>query len=876
MPREAAETPLMKQYNAFKAKYPEALLLFRIGDFYETFGQDAVIASQVLGIVLTKRANGAAAEIELAGFPHHALDTYLPQLVRSGYRVAICEQLEDPKLAKGIVKRGVTEVVTPGVALSDRLLDHRSNNYLASIHFSLAAPNRLGLAFVEVSTGDFFCTSGDIDTAEKLLFSLAPSEVLVARRDLSRFKAQFGDDFYASRLEDWVFDFTTGHQLLCRHFNTTSLKGFGVEDHPDGITAAGVLIHYLHSNEYRNLQHLQRLYLLDSGEYLTVDRFTLRNLELLQPLHPDGRALVEVLDQTRTPMGARLLRRHIALPLRDRAAIAERHDRIAVLIDHPARLAELQPLLRAVGDPERWLARLSTRRITPRECASLRASLQAASRLRDLVETWQAPAYLSWLASWQSVEPAFDLLMRTLADDCPANVQQGGFIRVGVSARLDEVRCLRDSGEAILEDIREREAQRTGISSLKIRFNRVFGYYIEISHANRSKVPDDYIRKQTLANAERYVTPELKELEAKILTAEADQQVLELHLYEQLLDALQVHLPALQHDARLLAEIDVIQSWATLARTRNYVRPEILESTELQIHQGRHPVIESLLPPDQPYIPTDVSLDTVEQQILIITGPNMAGKSAVLRMTGLVVLMAQMGGWVPARSARIGWVDRLFTRVGASDNQAQGESTFMVEMNESARILNNATPRSLILLDEVGRGTSTFDGVSIAWAMVEYLHEEAAHAARTLFATHYHELAALADQYPRIRNYHVAVREAEGKILFLRQLLPGSSAHSFGIQVAEMAGMPRRVVERARELLPWLEEQFAGERNAPRPFVVPTRSDALPQVQLKLFHLEDETAQRVRLWLNRIDLERLTPMDAMIKLIELKKMLDES
>ncbi len=869
-PDKSAETPLMKQYNAIKAKYPGTLLLFRMGDFYETFGDDAVTASRILGITLTRRANGAAADIELAGFPHHQIDAYLPRLVRAGQRVAVCDQLEDPKQAKGIVKRGVTEIVTPGTALADPLLDRAQSNYLACLVRDESG-RVLGAAFLELSTAEFFCLEGPPQRVEKLLYALRPAEVVVARRDVRAIKDDYGDDFYLHRLEDWVFDAAFAHERVLKHFGLHSLKGLGLDDQPLGTVAAGVLLHYLELNEHHRLGHLTRLVPFADAQVMGLDRYTVRNLELVQPLHADGRALVDVIDQTLTPMGARLLRRRLLFPLTDAAEITRRLDAVASLVADGELLNSLSERLRRLGDLERMAARLATRRIGPRELGALRASLDHAAALWGrLHDGGPAPfAEAVRQARTADLSPLMHLLATELADEPPATLAHGGVIRAGLSPELDELRTLKADTEGYLRALREREALRTGITSLKVQFNKVFGYYIEITHAHRDRVPSDYIRKQTLTGAERYITPELKTFEEKMLTAEERIARLEAERWDDLLERLQPYLAPLQKQAALLAAVDVAHGLARAALLNGYARPEVVEAEGLDIEAGRHPVIERLLPREQPYVPNDLQLRADDAQILLITGPNMAGKSALLRQTALIVILAQMGSYVPALRARIGVVDKVFTRVGASDNLAAGESTFLVEMNETARILNTATARSLILLDEVGRGTATYDGVSIAWALVEYLHEFAPVAAKTLFATHYHELAELAERLPRVRNFHVAVKETQGRVIFLRKLLPGHAEHSFGIQVAEMAGLPRPLVERARALLVHFEaEHGAALRAAAGSPTEVSRS------QLSMFTLADDTANRIRSLLQGVDVNRLTPIEALLKLQEIQQALD--
>lgn len=871
-PTHASETPLMKQYNAIKAKYPETLLLFRVGDFYETFSDDAIRASKVLGITLTKRANGAASEIELAGFPHHALDTYLPRLVKAGVRVAVCDQLEDPKLAKGIVKRGVTEIVTPGTAMSESLLERATANYLAAIH--LPEKGRFGAALLEASTGEFFCLEGVSNRLDALLSQLQPTEILLPRSQLRELRELLGESLNFFRLEDWIFQPAYTTEQLLRHFNTTSLKGFGVEDLRHGTTAAGAILHYLKENEHQHLGHIRALQPFDEGHHLLLDRFTLRNLELLRPMQPESKSLVEVLDHTQTAMGARLLRRWLAFPLRARHAIESRYDCVGALTTAHETRAVIRQQLARIADLERLAMRLATLRLTPREAATIRQSLEA---LAPLAQQAAHPAFEGWRRTLPDVTDALRILQQQLADDPPADLAKGGVLREGVHAELDEYRAIQRDAKAYLEDFRQRESVRSGIASLKVQYNRVFGYYIEVSKANAARVPDDYIRRQTLTGAERYITPELKTFEDKMLRAEENLFRLEAELYQGLLQQLQPQVSTLQAAAQRVAELDVYASLAQQAVAFGYTRPTLLDSDVLEITQGRHPVIETLLPRDQPYVPNDLRLDGSQQQLLLITGPNMAGKSALLRQTALLVILAQMGSFVPAQHLETGLFDKVFSRVGASDNLAAGESTFMVEMQETARILNQATPRSLVLLDEIGRGTATFDGVSIAWALVEYLHNTPERAAKTLFATHYHELAVLADRLERVQNFTVAVRELSGRIIFLRTLVPGSSEHSFGIQVAEMAGIPPSLILRAQELLAHFENQSTLKLDeSPLAPVVQQAKNIrkLPSPpQLQLFSLYDEAAMEVRRLLDGVDVNTLTPIEALLKLQEIQQAL---
>ncbi|MEM6263611.1 MAG: DNA mismatch repair protein MutS [Bacteroidota bacterium] len=858
----------MTQYYAIKAKYPGTLLLFRVGDFYETFGQDAIEAAAVLGIVLTKRNNGAS-QIELAGFPHHSLDTYLPKLVRAGKRVAVCDQLEDPKQAKGIVKRGVTELVTPGVTFNDKVLESNEHNYLASVH--LADGKQLGVSFMEVSTGDFFCFSGTPTYVEKVLNTLQPSEILVNRRGIRKFTELFGEKFYLSRVDEWVYQPDYTREKLLGLFGTTSLKGFGVEDDVLGTIAAGSIIHYLNQNQQHDLGHISRIYPFNDSAFVWLDQFTVRNLELLHPLHPDGTSLVEVLDQTASPMGARRLRQGILFPLKDPTAIRQRLDMVETFIKWPGPMEELGELLRQVGDLERLASKMATRRLTPREAALLRESLKLLTPIKRVLDRFESEPLHKKAQAFESVEGILGVLERYLKEEVSSNINEGNVIRSGVSEELDELRNLRDNSKAVLIDIQQREVQRTGITSLKIGFNKVFGYYLEVTNAHKDKAPAEWIRKQTLTNAERYITEELKMYEDKILNAQERILTLEIKLYQEFLAHLQAYIMPVQHNGRLIGELDMLLSFALTAKHRQYVKPDILETDELEIEAGRHPVIETGMPPDNPYVPNDIRLDNQEQQIIIITGPNMAGKSALLRQTALIVLMAQMGSFVPADRAKVGVVDKVFTRVGASDNISSGESTFMVEMNETAQIANNATNRSLILLDEIGRGTSTYDGVSIAWALVEYLHETEQCQAKTLFATHYHELNELENRLERVRNFNVSVREVDGSILFLRKLKPGGSEHSFGINVASMAGMPKAVIKRADQLLRHFEANKVNDKEAAKAIKFSSRQS----IQLNMFELKDADTLRIRQILAGVDVDRMTPVEALLKLQEIKEALVE-
>lgn len=861
--KSAKETPLMQQYNRIKTQYPGTVLLFRVGDFYETFGEDAVRVADILGIVLTKRNNGGS-DVELAGFPHHSLDTYLPKLVRAGQRVAVCDQLEDPKQAKGIVKRGVTELVTPGVALSDKILQQKESNYLAAVHFQGKV---LGAAVIEVSTGEFFCFSGPENKVQNLIQSLQPAEILVPRKDIRAFKESFGDKHYLSRQEDWVFQAQYGKEKLQEHFQTTSLKGFGLEKEEDGVAAAGAILHYLRENQQENLGHISSISSFDDSGFVWLDQFTIRNLELIHPNHPDGQSLIDVLDQTLTPMGARLLRKWILFPLKDKTRIDHRLDTVETFIRYPDPFRQLETLFGKLGDLERLVSKLATRKIQPREAMLLRNSLRLQDPIRESLAAFGEETMNRRVHAFEDVDDALGNFDHFLEEDPSNNLQTGGIIRREVNAELDELRDLRDNSRELLLAMQQREIERTGISKLKIGFNKVFGYYLEVSRLHTDKVPADWTRKQTLTNAERYITEELKAYEEKILTAEERIFALESQLYQELIDRLQGALYAIQKNAGLIAELDVLMCFARIARRFEYHRPEIHKGDEIDIRAGRHPVIERNLPPGEHYVPNDVFLDNSQQQIIIITGPNMAGKSAFLRQVALITLLAQVGAFVPADAAKIGLVDKIFTRVGASDNISSGESTFMVEMNETARIVNGATAKSLILLDEIGRGTSTYDGVSIAWALVEHLHENAKCAAKTLFATHYHELNEISNRMERVQNYNVSVREVAGKIIFMRKLLPGGSAHSFGINVAQMAGMPKKVVKRAEELLAHFEKNRMEDQEKAAQVKFSTRRD----IQLNMFELKDQDTLRIREVLAGVDIDRMTPVEALLKLQEIKK-----
>ena len=871
------ETPLNRQYNQIKAKYPGALLLFRVGDFYETFGEDAIRASKILGITLTKRNNGGSNE-ELAGFPHHSLDTHLPKLVRAGERVAICDQLEDPALAKGIVRRGVTELVTPGVSFNDNVLDTRRNNYLAAVHFGKSGDDTFGISFLDISTGEFLASQGNGAYIDKLLQSFNPSEVLYCKRNRQEFGALFGDKFHTYTLEDWAFTYDFGYNFLKQHFQTTSLKGFGIEGMPDGIIAAGVILHYLNETEHKDLQHITRVTRLEEDRYVWLDRFTIRNLELTAAQQEGGVPLIQILDQTVTPMGARLLRKWLNLPLKEKALIDERLNMVGQFVADSDFADATANHLRQIGDLERLVSKVAVRRISPRELLQLKRSLQHVLPIKELLITALSQQELpgqhsgslkKYADQLNPVSFLIDRVEAELREDPPTLSNQGGMIKSGINAELDELTAIAYSGKDYLVQLQEREVQRTGISSLKVAYNKVFGYYLEVTHAHKNRVPEDWIRKQTLVNAERYITPELKEYEEKILNAEEQIFQIEARMFNEMVLAAGEYVGAIQQNARVLSVLDVLASFARVAVKSKYVRPQINESKVLNIKDGRHAVIEQQLPPGEPYIPNDVFLDDETQQIIIITGPNMAGKSALLRQTALIVLMAQAGSFVPASLAEIGIVDKIFTRVGASDNLSRGESTFMVEMTETASILNNLSERSLIIMDEIGRGTSTYDGVSIAWSITEYLHNKTDCRPKTLFATHYHELNDLAADNPRIKNYNVSVKELGNKVIFLRKLKEGGSEHSFGIHVAQMAGMPAQIVNRANEILKQLESSHNRENNKER------IRDAVPQereLALRIIESGDPKSEAIKEKLRNIDVNRLTPIEALLKLNELLKM----
>ncbi len=869
-------TPMMQQFFDLKKKHPDAVLLFRCGDFYETYCEDAVIASRILGITLTKRNNGYNKGDEMAGFPHHALDTYLPKLIRAGKRVAICDQLEDPKLTKKLVKRGITELVTPGVALSDNVLSYKENNFLASVHFGRAA---YGVSFLDISTGEFLVGEGTPDYVEKLLGNMQPKEVLFERSRKQDFEHYFGSRYVTFELDEWAFNEETAQQRLLRHFGVKNLKGFGVAHLHSGITAAGAILQYLELTQHTQISHITSLQRIEEEKYVRLDKFTIRSLELIQPMQDDGRSLLDVVDRTVSPMGSRLLRRWLVFPLKDCQSIEERLDVVDCFFRDPDFRQTIDEQLHRVGDLERIISRVAVGRVSPREVVQLRVALQAVAVIKEAClkgadeahEPHRTKAILEIGRRLSLCEDIRDRIARELKPDPPQLVQKGGVMADGVNAELDELRHIAYSGKDYLLQIQEREARQTGIQSLKIGYNNVFGYYLEVRNTYKDRVPPEWVRKQTLAQAERYITQELKEYEEKILGAEDRILSLEAQLFAELVTAIQQFITQIQVNATLLARLDVLLGFAKTAEEHRYVRPVIDDTEVIDIKQGRHPVIETELPLGEQYVPNDILLDNERQQIMIITGPNMAGKSALLRQTALIVLLSQVGCFVPAEAAKIGLVDKIFTRVGASDNISLGESTFMVEMTEASNILNNVSPKSLVLFDELGRGTSTYDGISIAWAIVEYLHEQPKAHARTLFATHYHELNEMEKNFSRIKNYNVSVREVDGKVIFLRKLERGGSEHSFGIHVAEIAGMPRSIVKRANVILKQLESENAQVGNAAKPTAEIAQSRE--GMQLSFFQLDDPVLIQIRDQILTLDINNLTPMEALNKLNDIKKIL---
>lgn len=861
---KAQLTPMMKQFYDLKAQHPDAVLLFRCGDFYETYCDDAVTASKVLGITLTRRNNkGSAAAIEMAGFPHHALDTYLPKLIRAGHRVAICDQLEDPKLTKKLVKRGITELVTPGVALTDNVLNCKENNFLAAVHFGRGT---CGVAFLDISTGEFLVGEGTAEYVDKLLSNFAPKEVLYEYGRRRQLEEHFGTKYFTFELDDWAFAETGARERLLKHFEVKNLKGFGIDHLAAAVVAAGAVLAYLDITQHTHIGHVTAIRRIEEERYVRLDKFTVRNLELIAPMSEGGTSLLDVVDRTLTPMGARLLHRWLLFPLRDLKTVTARQDVVDYFFRAPDFRSETAAHLPAIGDLERIVSKVAVGRVSPREMQQLRMALEAIAPLKTACEAADDDTLGRMGRRLDPCVLLHDRIARELCPDPPALTAKGGYIAVGVNAELDELRSLSSSSKEYLLHMQQREAEATGISSLKIGYNNVFGYYIEVRNTYRDQVPSEWVRKQTLANAERYITQELKEYEEKILGAEDKILALEQRLFIELVQATACHIGALQADAAVVAELDCLHAFAVLAEERGYVRPVVDDSLVIDIRQGRHPVIETLMPPGEAYVANDVFLDSESQQIIIITGPNMAGKSALLRQTALITLLAQVGSFVPAESARIGMVDKIFTRVGASDNISVGESTFMVEMSEAANIMNNLTGRSLVLFDELGRGTSTYDGISIAWAIVEHIHESRRGHARTLFATHYHELNEMTKHFDRIKNFNVSVREVDGRVVFLRKLVPGGSEHSFGIHVARLAGMPRSIVERAEVILRELECNNSGGVSTPTP------GEAAPAdgVQLSFFQLDDPVLSQIRDELLHLDVNRLTPLDALNKLNEIK------
>lgn len=863
---EVVLTPMMKQYFDLKAKHPDAIMLFRCGDFYETYSEDAVAAAEILGITLTKRANGQSKTVEMAGFPHHALDTYLPKLIRAGRRVAICDQLEDPKTTKKLVKRGITELVTPGVAINDNVLSYKENNFLAAVYFGKTA---CGISFLDISTGEFLTSEGPTDYIDKLLNNFAPKEVLFERGKKPMFEGNFGNKFFTFELEDWVFNETSAREKLLKHFETKNLKGFGVENLHNGIIASGAILQYLDMTQHYQIGHITSLSRIEEDRYVRLDKFTVRSLELIDSMNEGGTSLLDIIDHTISPMGARMLKRWIVFPLKDIKPINERLDVVEFFFKEPDFKDFIEEKLHQIGDLERLSSKAAVGRISPREVVQLKIALQAIEPIKNACLNADNPSLRRIGEQLNLCASIRDKIAKEITNDPPLLVNKGGVIADGVNAELDELRKIAYSGKDYLLQIQQRESELTGIPSLKIAYNNVFGYYIEVRNTHKDKVPAEWIRKQTLVNAERYITQELKEYEEKILGAEDKILILETRLYNELVTDLAEFIPAIQINATQIARLDCLLSFANVARANKYIRPNVVDDDVLDIRQGRHPVIEKQLPPGEKYIANDVYLDTEEQQIIIITGPNMAGKSALLRQTALITLMAQIGCFVPAESAHIGLVDKIFTRVGASDNISVGESTFMVEMNEAANILNNISPRSLVLFDELGRGTSTYDGISIAWAIVEHIHEHKKARARTLFATHYHELNDMEGQFKRIKNYNVSVKEVDNKVIFLRKLERGGSAHSFGIHVAKMAGMPKSIVKRADEILHQLEAENRQEGISAKP--QPTKQASSDGIQLSFFQLDDPVLCQIRDEILNLDVNNLTPLEALNKLNDIKK-----
>ena len=870
--KEIKETPLMKQYNEIKRKYPDACLLFRVGDFYETFGEDAVRASKILGIVLTKRGAGSETETALAGFPHHSLNTYLPKLVKAGLRVAICDQLEDPKMTKTIVKRGVTELVTPGVSMNDEVLQSKTNNFLAAIYF---ANKSIGISFLDVSTGEFLTAQGNAEYIDKLLQNFSPSEVLIPKNKKNDFRETFGDDYHSFYLEDWIYKEDYAFETLTKHFQTVSLKGFGIEELKEGIIASGAILYYLSETQHNKVQHITSIQRIAEDAYVWMDRFTIRNLELYHSYNPNAVTLLDVIDKTLSPMGGRLLKRWLALPLKDSNKIQSRHQVVTYLKENQNVLKNIQNQIKQISDLERLISKIAAGKVSPREVVYLKESLDAIIPIKTLALESPQEAVKVIGDSLHSCDLLREKIKTVLNQDAPVAIAKGNAIAKGVSEELDDLRAISTSGKEFLEGIEKRESQLTGISSLKISFNNVFGYYIEVRNLHKDKVPVEWIRKQTLVNAERYITEELKEYETKILGAEEKIHKIEVELFEQLVSWIATYIKPVQMNANLVAQLDCLCSFTQLAIENKYVCPELDETFELEIKNGRHPVIEKQLPVGTPYIANDVFLDRETQQLIMITGPNMSGKSAILRQTALIVLLAQMGSFVPADSVRMGIIDKIFTRVGASDNISMGESTFMVEMNETASILNNISDRSLVLLDEIGRGTSTYDGISIAWAIAEFLHEHPSKP-KTLFATHYHELNEMSESLPRIQNFNVSVKELKETVLFIRKLVKGGSAHSFGIHVAKMAGMPQIVILKAQKLLKKLEKDHSSEAlNGIKStkYDSSLKGEQAEQMQMSFFNLDDPLLEEIKDEILSLDINTITPMEALMKLNEIKRML---
>ncbi len=864
--KKNVETPLMKQYYKIKGKHPDAVLLFRVGDFYETFGEDAIKSSEILGITLTRRANGAASYVELAGFPYHALDTYLPKLVRAGQRVAICEQLEDPKTAKKIVKRGITELITPGVSINENILENRENNFLASIHFE---KNMAGIAFLDISTGEFFTAEGSYNYIDKLLNSFQPKEVLFQRGRNNEFKEAFGSRYYTNHLDDWIYTIDAATDRLTKHFETSSLKGYGIQNMSLSVIASGAILYYMDITQHNQISHITGLSRIEEEHYVWLDRFTIRNLELFSPLQEGGKSLISVIDKTITPMGSRLIKRWIALPLKNTDAINERLEVVDFFLKNPELKEYIEGYLKQIGDLERLISKVAAGKINPRETVHIKNALASILPIKERCASCENDTLKKFAQQLNPCNQIRERIEKEIVEDPPTAINKGKVISPGVSEELDKLRDIAYSGKDYLISLQKRESEKHGIPSLKVGFNNVFGYYIEVRNTHKNKVPAEWIRKQTLVNAERYVTEELKEYESKILGAEEKIQVLESKIYENLVLALREYIPSIQVNANILAQTDCLMSFTSCASLYGYSKPEVNESMVIDIKNGRHPVIEHQLPVGESYIANDLFLDNKEQQIIIITGPNMSGKSALIRQTALIALLAQTGSFVPAESAKIGFVDKIFTRVGASDNISSGESTFMVEMNEAASILNNISNRSLILFDELGRGTSTYDGISIAWSIVEYLHEHPGAKAKTLFATHYHELNEMENSFSRIKNYNVSVKELGKKVIFLRKLARGGSNHSFGIHVAAMAGMPQSITKRAEEILKKLENS-KGEEKLTKP--LEEIGEKREGIQLSFYQLDDPVLKEIRNEIAHLDINNLTPIEALNKLNDIKKL----